>query len=821
MRAMISSVLILIVCGAVPALAQLPPEIQADLYLLRAEQAIGEGNQTRARSEIDKIVLLEKEHELDLPEEFHFRYAKAADLANMPDEALESAVKYLTAAGREGQHYVEALALMNKVQDVIEGRTEPQVVPPGQSPPMQAASQKTVEVAPEVAGTTEGQKEQEVPVAGAETTESPQLPRCEQWNTEEYFQKATVDQITACLDTGANPKAVNKDKITPLHFAAGISENPAVIEALLAAGADPKALDKGTQTPLHLAAWANENPAVLEALLAAGADVDTLGKNGYTPMMYAAFNNENPAVIEALLAAGANPNAKTDDGHMALHLAAENNENPAVIETLLAAGANPNVKAGNGSTPLHLAAWDNENPAVIEALLAAGADPTVRGFLGFTPLHGAASYNDNPAVIAVLLAAGADPMARDDVGDTPLKQAAIENTNPAVLEALLEAVENLNAKIDQGLTLLHWAARVNKNPAVIEALLAAGADPMVRGEDGSTPLHHAAEINDNPAVIAVLLAAGADPMARDVGGRTPLHQAAENTSADEHEHPAVGVIEALLAAGANLESRDQGGNTPLHRAASFSLLPWDAGVAIEELLDAGADPTARNNNGKTPWDLAQANEKLQGSDGYWRLNDARFQGGQRGELSPLPTSQTPASNAAVSAGTGSCEVPGYPSPPGGVANLGFSWCPASISMQARAFALQAAGAQCAIAIGSSSTPEQIQARRREISAACARLAALGAPNCQCPPGLGGPGSTQDFSSIQQEKKPRAQWATQQEEARQTALAEKRRIEAVNVEVLNSNCSCIGIDDKTGEYSCLDGFVMGNNSSGKPLCDIKR
>ena len=60
-------------------------------------------------------------------------------------------------------------------------------------------------------------------------------------------------------------------------------------------------------------------------------------------------------------------------------------------------------------------------------------------------------------------------------------------------------------------------------------------------------------------------------------------------------------------------------------------------------------------------------------------------------------------------------------------------------MQARAFALQAAGAQCAIATGSSSTPEQIQARRREIKEACGRLAALSARDgipCRCPAAYG-------------------------------------------------------------------------------------
>ena len=88
------------------------------------------------------------------------------------------------------------------------------------------------------------------------------------------------------------------------------------------------------------------------------------------------------------------------------------------------------------------------------------------------------------------------------------------------------------------------------------------------------------------------------------------------------------------------------------------------------------------------------------------------------------------------AGGGRCQVPGYPNPPGGVSNLGFSWCPASVGLQVRSFALQAAGAECAIATGSSSTPEQIEARRREIRAACDRLSALGQGNCQCPAGLG-------------------------------------------------------------------------------------
>ena len=213
-------------------------------------------------------------------------------------------------------------------------------------------------------------------------------------------------------------------------------------------------------------------------------------------------------------------------------------------------------------------------------------------------------------------------------------------------------------------------------------------------------------------------------MARNENGVTPLHWAARG-----NENPAV--IAALVDAGADLKARTGYGLTPLHAAAISNANP----AVITALLDAGADPNARTEDGETPWDYAKDRESLKRSDAYWRLNDARFEAPGGGAHRSPTTRQAPAGNVDFPGGGPGCMIAGYPSPPGGVANLGFPWCPASVSMQVRSFALQAAGAQCAIATGSSSTPEQISARRQEINAACDRLAALGAPNCQCPPGL--------------------------------------------------------------------------------------
>ncbi|MDE0342332.1 MAG: hypothetical protein OXK82_04030 [Deltaproteobacteria bacterium] len=84
-----------------------------------------------------------------------------------------------------------------------------------------------------------------------------------------------------------------------------------------------------------------------------------------------------------------------------------------------------------------------------------------------------------------------------------------------------------------------------------------------------------------------------------------------------------------------------------------------------------------------------------------------------------------------------CEIPGYPYPDD-VENLGLDWCPSMVDFQVRVFALQAAGAWCAIRSGSSSTPEQIEARHQEIGTTCDRLDAFAGRltdlSCRCPSG---------------------------------------------------------------------------------------
>ncbi len=65
---------------------------------------------------MEKIIALQKEHSLTLSDEFHFKYARVALSVDFTQIALESVSKYLSATGKEGKFYNEALELLLKAE---------------------------------------------------------------------------------------------------------------------------------------------------------------------------------------------------------------------------------------------------------------------------------------------------------------------------------------------------------------------------------------------------------------------------------------------------------------------------------------------------------------------------------------------------------------------------------------------------------------------------------------------------------------------------------------------------------------------------------
>ncbi len=117
MRGVVGSVLIAVSLGSfTEAAAQLPPEIMADRYLVQAERLMKEKDYKAALEAMEKIVALQKEHDLKLPDEFHFKYAQIAMSAGLLEAAIDAVSRYLVAAGRTGKFYREALELLDQAE---------------------------------------------------------------------------------------------------------------------------------------------------------------------------------------------------------------------------------------------------------------------------------------------------------------------------------------------------------------------------------------------------------------------------------------------------------------------------------------------------------------------------------------------------------------------------------------------------------------------------------------------------------------------------------------------------------------------------------
>ena len=91
---------------------ELPPAIQVDRYLREATGHIEDGDGPAALAALDRILALEAEYGVEIPDAFWFRSAQAALSAEKADMAVESVTRYLQLTLLEGEHYEPALDLL-------------------------------------------------------------------------------------------------------------------------------------------------------------------------------------------------------------------------------------------------------------------------------------------------------------------------------------------------------------------------------------------------------------------------------------------------------------------------------------------------------------------------------------------------------------------------------------------------------------------------------------------------------------------------------------------------------------------------------------
>ena len=87
---------------------------------MEAERHIKTEDHAAAQAALDRILALQAEHDLALPEAFWFQYAQVAYQAGADADAVESATRYLTTVGRAGAHYREALELLDRAAAEVE-----------------------------------------------------------------------------------------------------------------------------------------------------------------------------------------------------------------------------------------------------------------------------------------------------------------------------------------------------------------------------------------------------------------------------------------------------------------------------------------------------------------------------------------------------------------------------------------------------------------------------------------------------------------------------------------------------------------------------
>lgn len=113
---------------------ELPPDIQVDLYLVRADRLIQNQDYGAALEALDVVLALQARHGLETATELWFRHGQVALDAGHPHTAIESVSRYLQLAGRRGEHYSVALVVLDQAQSqaaAIEPRAQ---APPARMP---------------------------------------------------------------------------------------------------------------------------------------------------------------------------------------------------------------------------------------------------------------------------------------------------------------------------------------------------------------------------------------------------------------------------------------------------------------------------------------------------------------------------------------------------------------------------------------------------------------------------------------------------------------------------------------------------------------
>lgn len=449
----------------------LPPEILADRYLVKAEREQKEGNFNAAVKTLSKIPELSEKHGISVPIGFWLMRARIAEKAELHVIAVESAIQFLVLSGSNAtQEYQEALELIDRSAPIA---------------------------------LFEATKNGNAEAFDVLTSAGVDIDISDSDGNTPLHYAASANSLPIVSFLVNNAADVNKKNIrneTPLH----LTRDPGIASRLLNAEAAIEVDDINGRTPLWNASVVYENIKLVEVLLNAGANADTRDRNG-DPAWVRAQRNGATDIADKLVRLGADVNWISESGHTFLTLAATEGNEP-VARKMLDLGAAINMVARGGTALSH--ATEEGRIGVVRLLIERGADVNLDASQFRRACFG------------------------ECIAPLPLHN-AIRNGRTDILEILADSGADLNQRCNSDCDLPIIEAYNRKRNSTLKALLDRGANANVQysDTDGNTLLAHAAYVG-NLEVVKLLLTHGAKVDTENKNSKTALQLVSKHPNAD-------------------------------------------------------------------------------------------------------------------------------------------------------------------------------------------------------------------------------------------------------------------------------------------------
>lgn len=453
-----------------------------------------------------------------------------------------------------------------------------------------------------------------------------------------FWTKTTsADQVADAIAAGANPLEFNRSGFNPTTFAiladapintiafllnvegnainevthdsrnylmwAGLKGNYELIELILKKGGDILIVDsKGNNLQTYTAMGGTTDERIYELYKKQGLKLEAPNRNGGTVVHYLAQNISSLEELDYFKKEGIDFKALDSQGNSLVHYAASQG-NIKLIEQLIATGFDVKAKNMEKENALFFAARGKRrftnDPEIFKFLMEKGLDLRTINASNNNLLHYVALSNKNKEIYDLLLSQKVDPQQVNNEGDNPLMNAASRN-NELAIRYLLPLTKEKALANKEGYTLLTYALR-HKNKTLLENLLSHPNNFSQVDTDGNNLIFHLTNTFSETqksffeTYLQLLLKNGVTIQ------ESSLH------AATLQERPYL--IEQLVKYGGDINSKSKEGITPLQQAA---IRGTDLSF-IKVLINLGADQTVLTEFDESIYELAQANEMLQGN----------------------------------------------------------------------------------------------------------------------------------------------------------------------------------------------------------------